>query len=67
MQDVLAEFLGSVFIKASYFKIGEGTDVYGTGANGKSVLYSTLFGEENISSYPLDIITGCSLNGAKLY
>lgn len=55
-QNVLAEFLGSVFIKNNVLKLEKVLFLYGTGANGKSVIFDTttaLFGSQNASSYSL--------------
>jgi len=54
LQNVLAEFFGYVFTK--HMKLEKCLFVYGTGANGKSVLFeviNAILGRENISSYSL--------------
>lgn len=56
-QMVLAEYLGYVFIKTSVLKLEKALVLYGTGANGKSVVYdivNALLGSANISNYSLD-------------
>ena len=56
-QDVLAEFLGYIFLKhGSSLKLEAALILYGGGANGKSVFYEivkALLGRENISHYSL--------------
>lgn len=61
-QDVLAEFLGFVFIKhgSNALKEEKALILYGTGANGKSVFFeivSALLGDENTSNYSLQSLT----------
>ena len=61
-QNVLAEYLGFVFIKhgSSALKEEKALILYGTGANGKSVFFeivNALLGNENISSYSLQSLT----------
>lgn len=61
-QRVLAEYLGYVFIKNGNkeFKLEKALVLYGTGANGKSVIYdvvTALFGSDNVSSFSLHSIT----------
>ena len=61
-QRVLAEYLGSIFIKhgSTALKEEKALILYGTGANGKSVLFeimNALLGKENISSYSLQSLT----------
>lgn len=58
-QDVLAEFLGSVFLPS--LKHEKALLLYGGGANGKSVFFDVvkaLFGESNVASYSLKSLTG---------
>lgn len=63
-QEVLAEYLGYVFIKnGSGLKLEKALILYGSGANGKSVfneVVNALFGKENTSSYPLESLTDLS-------
>lgn len=61
-QKVLAEYLGYVFIRNSSnkFKLEKALLLYGTGANGKSVIYevvTAIFGRMNISNYSLENLT----------
>ena len=61
-QQVLAEYLGFVFIKhgSNALKEEKALILYGTGANGKSVFFeivNALLGEENVSSYSLQSLT----------
>lgn len=54
-QDVLAEYLGYVF--ARNLKLEKTLILYGTGANGKSVVFdviNALLGKENISNFSLE-------------
>lgn len=54
-QTILAEFFGYVFLRN--MKLEKALILYGTGANGKSVVFdviSSLFGEANISNYSLE-------------
>lgn len=60
LQNILSEFLGYVFIRTSYLKLEKALLLYGTGANGKSVVYDTvnaLLGSENVTSYSLESLT----------
>ena len=61
MQDLVAEYLGSIFInKASSIKIEKVMVFLGNGANGKSVLFEVinkLLGTENVSNYSLQSLT----------
>lgn len=62
LQNILAEYLGYVFIKheSRLLKVEKALILNGSGANGKSVLYEiikALFGTENISSYSLQELT----------
>jgi putative DNA primase/helicase len=59
-QNILAEFLGYVFIPHSKLKLEKCMVLYGSGANGKSVFYDivrALLGSHNISSYSLRSLT----------
>lgn len=61
-QRVLAEYLGFVFIKhgSNTLKEEKALILYGTGANGKSVLFevvNALLGADNVSSYSLQSLT----------
>lgn len=60
LQNILFEFLGYIFIKTSYLKLEKALLLYGTGANGKSVVYdivNALLGIENVTSYSLESLT----------
>jgi putative DNA primase/helicase len=61
-QRVIAEYLGYVFIKhgSNILKAEKVLVLYGSGANGKSVLYEivrALFGSHNVSSFSLESLT----------
>jgi putative DNA primase/helicase len=59
-QEVLAEYLGYVFIKNSVLKLEKALILYGDGQNGKSVLFDVImkiFGPENISNFSLQSLT----------
>lgn len=61
-QNVLAEYLGFIFIKNQNNKLKEekALILYGSGANGKSVFFeivSALLGDENVSNYSLQSLT----------
>jgi len=59
-QQILAEFIGHVFIKTSSLKLEKALILFGGGANGKSVFFeiiNALLGSENISSYGLQSLT----------
>lgn len=61
-QNILAEYLGYVFIKhgSKSLKEEKALVLYGTGANGKSVFFeivNALLGVENISSFSLQSLT----------
>lgn len=62
-QAVLSEFLGYIFIPQSKLKLEKSLFLYGTGANGKSVLYEiikALLGSHNTSEYTLQSLTDSS-------
>lgn len=59
-QQIIAEFLGYVFIPNSHLKLEKALLLYGAGANGKSVFFEivkSLLGNENLSSYSLSSLT----------
>jgi len=61
-QKVLAEFIGFVFMKngGGNLKLEKALILYGTGANGKSVVHEVmhaLFGHNNVSSYSAQNLT----------
>jgi putative DNA primase/helicase len=61
LQNILAEYLGYVFIKNSVLKLEKVLLLYGTGANGKSVLFeimNAILGKENTTSFSLQNLTG---------
>ena len=60
LQNILSEFLGYVFIRTSYLKLEKALLLYGSGRNGKSVVYdieNALLGAENVTSYSLENLT----------
>ena len=61
-QRILQEALGCLLINRDEAKLEHITFLYGTGANGKSVVFETVmgvFGRENISNFPLmSLISG---------
>lgn len=65
-QNVLAEFLGYVFVKQKgILKEEKALVLYGTGANGKSVFFeivNALLGNENLSSYTLEDLASSKSN-----
>lgn len=59
-QSILAEFVGSVFVPTRRLNLEKVLMLLGTGANGKSVVYSIirgLLGNENICEYSLESLT----------
>ena len=59
-QKVIAEFLGYVFIRNSVLKLEKSLILYGSGANGKSVLFDIiqkLLGTSNVSNFSLQSLT----------
>jgi len=59
-QNILAEFLGYVFVSTQYLKLEKALLLYGGGANGKSVFFeivNALLGDENVSGYSLESLT----------
>jgi putative DNA primase/helicase len=59
-REVLFEFLGYIFIKASFLKLEKALLLYGSGANGKSVLFEVLnetLGRENTANFSLQSLT----------
>jgi len=60
MQQLLAEYIGYVFVKSSTLKLEKALILYGTGANGKSVFFeiiNALLGSKNVSTYTLQSLT----------
>jgi len=59
-QTVLAEYLGYVFIQSDKLKLEKMLFCYGSGANGKSVLFEivkALLGNDNVCNYSLQSLT----------
>ncbi|KUG09390.1 DNA primase family protein [Solirubrum puertoriconensis] len=59
-QQLLAEYIGYVFVSNRRLKLERALLLYGGGANGKSVFYeviTALLGPENISHYSLESLT----------
>ncbi len=59
-QKVLAEYLGYIFCRPSVLKLEKLLILYGTGANGKSVVFdivNALLGRVNVSNYNLQSLT----------
>ena len=59
-QQVLAEYLGYLFVAPSRLKLEKVLLLHGSGANGKSVFFevvTALLGSENVSSYSLNDLT----------
>ena len=60
LQNLVSEYLGYVFISQKVLKLEKVMLMYGTGANGKSVMFdiiNAIFGKENLSSYSLQSLT----------
>ncbi|MFV8226893.1 DNA primase family protein [Christiangramia aquimixticola] len=60
LHNILAEYLGSIFIQNSVLKLEKALFLYGTGSNGKSVVFdiiSAILGIENLSNYSLESLT----------
>ncbi|MDQ2792847.1 MAG: phage/plasmid primase, P4 family [Bacteroidota bacterium] len=59
-QNILAEYLGYVFVSPAKLKLEKTLLLYGSGANGKSVLFeivTALLGPDNVSHYSLQSLT----------
>lgn len=59
LQDLLQEFLGSIFIDRDRAKIETLLILYGSGSNGKSVVYETItgiLGKENVTNFALSAL-----------
>lgn len=60
-QDIISEYLGYLFMKTSTMKLEKALLLYGTGANGKSVLFdivnALLGGSNNVSNHSLQNLT----------
>ncbi|GAB3534915.1 phage/plasmid primase, P4 family [Pontibacter brevis] len=62
-QAVISEYLGYVFVDQVMLKLEKALLLYGTGANGKSVLFdviNALLGPSNVCSYSLQSLTDAS-------
>ncbi|WP_018611589.1 DNA primase family protein [Segetibacter koreensis] len=60
LQMILAEYLGYLFIRPSKLKLEKCLILYGSGANGKSVLFeiiNALLGAENVCNFSLQSLT----------
>lgn len=60
LQDILAEYIGYLFIPNNKLKLEKAILLYGTGANGKSVFFdiiNALLGRQNVSTYSLQNLT----------
>lgn len=60
LRDILAEYIGYIFIPNNILKLEKTILLYGTGANGKSVFFdviNALLGRENVSTYSLQNLT----------
>ena len=60
LQSILAEYLGYIFVKNSVLKLEKVLLLFGTGANGKSVLFEVLMallGSQNVANYSLQSLT----------
>lgn len=61
MQKILAEYLGYLFVKNSKLKLEKALILYGSGANGKSVMFeivnALLGGRANVSNFSLQNLT----------
>jgi putative DNA primase/helicase len=59
-QQILAEYIGYVFVSPSKLKLEKTLLLYGSGANGKSVFFeviTALLGPDNVSHYSLQSLT----------
>lgn len=60
LQNILAEYIGSIFIPNELLKFEKALFLYGTGSNGKSVIFdiiNALLGQQNFSSYSMESLT----------
>ncbi len=60
LQNILAEYLGYIFVKNSALKLEKVLLLFGTGANGKSVLFEilmALLGSQNVTNFSLNRLT----------
>ena len=69
LQNILAEYIGSVFVQNSVLKLEKALFLYGTGSNGKSVIFdiiSAILGKDNLSNYSLESLTNDKDSRAKI-
>ncbi|SDF26514.1 phage/plasmid primase, P4 family [Cellulophaga baltica] len=60
LQNILAEYIGYIFIKNSVLKLEKVMLLFGEGANGKSVFFEilmALLGSQNVTNYSLNRLT----------
>ncbi|MFV0573127.1 MAG: DUF5906 domain-containing protein [Xanthomarina gelatinilytica] len=60
LQNILAEYLGYIFVKNSVLKLEKVLLLFGTGANGKSVIFDiimALLGSQNVCNHSLHSLT----------
>lgn len=60
LQNILAEYLGYIFVKNSVLKLEKVLLLFGSGANGKSVLFEilmALLGRQNVTNFSLNRLT----------
>lgn len=60
LQNILAEYIGYIFVKNSVLKLEKVLLLFGTGANGKSVLFEilmALLGSQNVTNFSLNRLT----------
>lgn len=60
LQNILAEYLGYIFVKNSVLKLEKVLLLFGSGANGKSVLFEilmALLGSQNVTNFSLNRLT----------
>ena len=60
LQAIIAEYFGSIFISKKVMKFEKALFLYGSGSNGKSVLFDiikALIGNHNFSSYSIESLT----------
>jgi P4 family phage/plasmid primase-like protien len=58
--EILQEYLGLLFVDREYLKLEDMLMLYGSGSNGKSVVYETIsgiLGENNVSFYEMEDLT----------
>ncbi len=63
LQQILAEYIGYLFVRTEQLKLEKALILFGSGGNGKSVIFdvvNALLGDENISTYTLRSLTNTS-------